>query len=672
MKKSYIILAFASAALLAAACSQDQLGVTAASNDSDSREIHFLQSSISKEFEQGTEEGTIAVTLARSGNVGTYRVLLEKSGKDAALFSVKDTVVIPDGQYSVDVPVKVDMSSVILGSSVDVSLAIVGRDAELGDDAAYIAQYSDFLKVSASFILEWEPYMRTTESGEQVQQTATYNFSQFYQGYQSGIPVEVATGTDNVFRLVDWASGAYFTFRLNRSKKTVSVPGQSIGYYDETNASYVYVSDLAQYLGDDSYYSSFPCTWDGDRTFTMTLIYYIPDGGYYAYGEETIVFAGDHDTDPVIESASYEGEGRFKFAFNDYVSLCKAVVVEGDISGNSSRISSIVSGICLGTAEGVESFSADSLTLTAAAKGVNTLVVVPFGEDGVPGEEVVVKFTYDPDGTISPKLLECTLSLPENDPYTSITWKLKVKNVTRIEYVMGYSETLQLYEEYYGRDRIFTALGKSLESGHVAAANTDAGVELTYSANEAKAYTMLLRLYNAYGDVLETSVSITTKSHAESYLSKSIDDFVGSYLLSATVEDSDNNSSSEAFRVDIIKTGENTVSVKGLSNYKNYCPEVTGTYIPEEHCIRLNSQNLGEFSYMTVVFGFVSDLYTAIWGQTSALEFGFSSDGYVRFRAMEGSEFPVSGYKFLLFDGSSYSGYAAGEKTYTDLLMMKL
>ncbi len=669
---SYIFLSLAAALFAASSCSQDQLGVTATSNASDSREIHFLQTSLSKEFSQDTKEGTIAVTLGRSGNKGTYRVLLEKSGKDAALFSIKDTVVIPDGQYSVDVPLKVDMSSVILGSSVDVSLAIVGRDAVLGDDSAYIAQYSDFLKVSASFALEWEPYMRTTESGEKVQQTATYNFSQFYTGWQSGIPVEVATGTDNIFRLVDWASGSYFNFKVNWSKKTVSVPGQSIGYYDESSASYVYVADMAQYLGDDSYYSSFPCTWDGDRTFTMTLIYYIPDGGYYGYGQETIVFAGDHDTDPVIESVAYEGAGKFRFELGDYVSYCKALVAEGDISKDSAKISSLVSGICLGTAEGVETFSADSLTVTPAVKGVNTLVVVPFDSEGVPGSETVLRFTFDPDGTLSPEVLQCELSLPEDDPYTSVEWRLKVKNVTRVEYVMGYTEMLETYKEYYTMDRIFSVLGHTLEDSYVTAANTADGVKLTYTTDEGKDYTMLLRLYNALGDVLETSVSITTKSHAETYLSKGIDDFIGSYLLSSTVTDTDGKSTSEAFRVDIIKTGENTVSVKGLSNYKNYCPEVTGTYIPEEHCIRLSSQNLGTFSYMTVVFGFVSDLYTGIWGQTSALEFGFTSDGYVRFRPMEGSEFPVNGYKFLLFDGSSYSGYAAGEKTYTDLLMMKL
>ena len=672
MKKIFFDIFFA---VLAAAsllsCSQEQTGLTATGNSDDDREIHFLQSSLSKEFAQGTEEGTIAVTLARSGNRGTYRVLLEKSGKDAGLFSIRDTVVIPDGQYTVDVPLKVDMTDVILGSSVSVSLAIVGRDAELGEDSAYIGQFSDFLSVSASFALEWEPYMRTTESGGTIQQTATYNFSQFYTGWQSGIPVEVASGTDNIFRLVDWASGAYFNFKVDWSKKTVSVPGQSIGYYDESSGSYVYVSDLAQYLGSDSYYSSFPCTWDGDRTFTLNVIYYIPDSGYYGYGEESIVFEGDHDSDPVINSATYKGDGTFSFSFNNYVSYCKAVVVSGDITSDASAIAETVSGICGGTAADVLTFSADSLNVTAES-GTNTLIAVPFSSDGVPGGEVAVRFTYDPDGTILPQILACGLSLPEKDPYTSIAWDLKVKNVVRIEYVMGYRELLDTYEEYYTLDKIFSVLGSSLEDNYVASANTGEGVHLTYSANEGKEYKILLRLYNVLGDMVETSATITTRSHSETYLAKSIDDFIGSYLLSASVSDSDGSTSSETFRVDIIKTGENKVSIKGLSNYKTYSPAVTGEYIPSEHCIRLNSQNLGEFSYMAVVFGFVSDLYTGIWGQTSALEFGFTDDGYLRFRPMAGSEFQVNGYKFLLFDGSSYSGYAAGDKTYTDLLMVKL
>ena len=674
MKRNIRIILFSVfAALAAVSCSQEQLGVIATSNADDDREIHFVQTSMTKEFAQGTKEGTVAVTLARHGNRGTYRVVLQKSGRNADLFALKDTVVIPDGQYSVEIPVKVDMSGVVLGSSVEASLAIVGRDAQLGDGSAYIGKYSDFLDLSVSFALEWEPYMRTTESGEEVQQKATYYFSQFYTGWQSGIPVEVATGTDNIFRLVDWANGAYFLFKVDWKNKTVVVPGQSMGYYYESSGSYVYVSDLAQYLGEDSLYSSYPCTWDGDRTFTLTLIYYVPDGGYFGYGEEKIVFAGDHDTDPVLKSVVYEGEGRFTFEFNDYVESCRAVVVSGDIASDSEKVDEIYRQICLGTAEGVRTFTETTQTWTPETAGAHTLVAVPYDAEGKPGAAVALRFTYDPEHALMPEFVECGLSVSEDDPYTTANWNLKVRNTSTVKYVMSSKDMLDLYEEYYGLDRVFEVLGKSLEAEYVEAANSEEGVSLHYAAAEGTEYRMVVRISNDLGDVVEKNVTVQMRSHADSYEAKTLDDFTGSYLMSATVTTSDDSTgSSEAFRVDIIKTGYNTVSIKGLSNYKTYSPEIAGTYIPEENCIRLESQNLGEFSYMTVVFGFVSNLYTGIWGSSSALEFGFGSDGYIHFRAREGSEFPVNGYKFLLFDGSAYSGYAAGDKTYTDLLMMKI
>lgn len=676
MKRYIKVILFSAFALLAlSSCSQEQLGVTAMSNADDNKEIHFIQSSVTKEFPRGTKEGVIAVTLARHGNKGTYKVVLQKTGKDAALFTLKDTVVIPDGHYSVDIPVRVDMGSVVLGSTVDVSLAIIGRDAELGDDPAYIGQYSDFLQVSASFALEWEPYMRKTESGEEVQQTATYYYGDvLYTGVQPDILVEVAKETDNIFRLKDWSSGAYFMFKVDWAKKTVVVPGQSTGYYLESAGEYIYVADIAQYLGNDSAYNSYPCTWDGDKTFTLNLIYY-GSTGYYGIGTEKIVFADDHDKDPAAE-VEYKGAGVFEFAFNEYVNSCKAVVVEGDITGDDAKVQEIYKSICLGTAENVRTFTETTQTWTPETPS-NTLIAVPFDAQGKPGEAVALRFTYDKDGSLAPQIAEIKLEPSADDPYTTISWILKTKNVKKLKYIMMAKEAFVGYKDYYGWDYLFSSrLAQELDSDNLAKAESKDGMHLYYSGvTEGETYSMALEVYNEYGDRDTLTVDVRLKSHADEFASKTIDDFVGAYLLTAKVDDGESSSSSsttEAFRVDIIKTGENTVSIKGLSNYKSYSPTITGTYIPEEHCIRLHSQNLGAFSYMTVVFGFVSNLYTAIWGQTSALEFGFGDDGYVYWRAMEGSEMPVNGYKFMLFDGSSYSEHDLGGKTYTELLMMKI
>lgn len=565
MEKFLRILLCASAALLSlVACDQEQIGEMASPNDSDNKEIHFVQKSLVKEFEQGTKEGEFTVVLARNGNKGTYRVLLQKSGKNASLFSVRDTVVIPDGQYSVEVPVTVNMNAVVLGSSVTASLCIIGRDAELGDDPAYITQYSDFLDLTASFTLEWEPYMRTTESGEQVQQTATYYYSQFYEGYQRGMLVERAKGTTNIFRLLDWGAGVNFFFKVN-SDNSVVVPGQSIGYYYSGSDEYVYVSDIAQYLGDEASYDRFPCTFDGKQTFTLNLVYYVTDG-MFGYGPEKIVFAGDHDNDPVV-AATYEGDGKFSFEFNSFTSSCKAVVVEGDVTGDTAELNKVYKQICLGQRDDIRTFSENTQQWTPSVPS-NTLIAVPFDAEGKPGEMIAIRFTYDPDGTIAPEVLEFSISPYSVDPYSTMVWKIRTRNAASVRYIMMDKDVLDYYEENYPLDQIL-GIGSKLDADNLAASEGPDGLTLYYQGlSEGGAYRVLAEVTNRYGDKVYVTDSTVLASHADKFKAVSLDDFVGAYIVNADVKTSDSNqASTESFRVDIIKTGENTVMIKGLCNY---------------------------------------------------------------------------------------------------------
>ena len=66
-------------------------------------------------------------------------------------------------------------------------------------------------------------------------------------------------------------------FKIDKDNK-VTVPAQSIGYFFSDSNEYVYVSDIAQHLGDDSYYSNFPCYYDGEQTLVLNLVYYVKDG----------------------------------------------------------------------------------------------------------------------------------------------------------------------------------------------------------------------------------------------------------------------------------------------------------------------------------------------------------------------------------------------------------
>lgn len=555
----------------------------------------------------------------------------------------------------------------LLGSSVSASLCIIGRDAELGDDPAYITQYSDFLDLTASFILEWEPYMRTTENGEQVQQTATYYYKQFYEGYQRGMLVERAKGTTNIFRLLDWGAGVNFFFKVN-SDNTVVVPGQSIGYYYSGSDEYVYVSDIAQYLGDEAYYDRFPCTFDGQQTFTLNLVYYVTDG-MFGYGPEKIVFAGDHDNDPVV-AATYEGDGKFSFEFNSFTSSCRAVVVEGDITGDSEELNKVYKQICLGQRDDIRTFS-DNIQEWTPSSPSNTMIVVPFDVEGKPGEMVAIRFTYDPAGSFTPEVVKCKLEPYETDPYSTLAWTIKTKNAVSVRFVLMDKDVLDYYEENYHLDQIL-GIGSSLDGDKLAVSESEDGLTLYYqNLVEGGAYRVIVEVTNEFGDKVYETDSTVLASHADKFKAASVDDFAGAYIVNADVTTSD-GTQTESFRVDIIKTGENTVLIKGLCNYSSYSPSIAGTYIPEENAIRVSPQNLGEFSYLNVVFGFVANLYTGIWSPDSSMEFGFCDDGLIHWRTTAGSEISLTGYKFLLFDGSSYSGYAVGDRSYENILMQKL
>lgn len=668
MMKRHTLLLLLFILLSVISCDKEQFGKIAEPVAEDSREIHFIQESLVKEFSQDTEEGEFTVVLARNGNSGTYRVLLQIMGKDASLFSFDEEVVIPDGQHSVEIPVKVDMTGVVLGASINASLYILGRDVELGENASYISQYSDFIDLSASFILEWEPLMRTTGEGEEIQQTATFIYTQFYTGSQTGMLVEKAKGTDNIFRLLDWAAGTAFLFMVNPDGSVV-VPGQSIGYlYSDTN-EYVQVSDIAQYLGDESYYNSYPCWFDGKQTYTLNLIYYVSDG-IFSFGEEKIIFASDSDMSPSVEG-NYLGDGRFAFEFNELTSYCKTAIVEGDLTVDSEKADEVYKQICLGQYDGALTFTSLEQTWTPDTPS-NTLVVVPFDKEGKPGDKLLIRFTYDPERKYEVKVNTCEIEPYEKDRYTTLVWRLSVRNAASVKFVLMEKDVLDYYEDNYPLDMIL-GIGSTVDAEDLETANSGE-LKLYYQdLKEGAEYRLIAQVANEFGDVVIVDDSALMDSHASEFRQCTIDDFVGAYIVNADVTTSESDVPvAESFRVDIIKTGPQTVSIKGLCNDSNYSPTIKGYFIAETSSIQLKSQNLGEYSYLDVVFGFVANLYSGIWNPASSMEFGFSDNGFVYWRSSAESEEKLTGYRFLLFDEGSFTGYSVGDKSYQNILMQKL
>ena len=79
----------------------------------------------------------------------------------------------------------------------------------------------------------------------------------------------------------------------------------------------------------------------------------------------------------LVVAATYEGDGKFSFEFNSFTSSCKAVVVEGDVTGDTAELNKVYKQICLGQRDDIRTFSDNTQQWTPSVPS-NTLIAVPF------------------------------------------------------------------------------------------------------------------------------------------------------------------------------------------------------------------------------------------------------------------------------------------------------
>lgn len=672
MKKRLTYFLMALGLFAAAACNRDNLMTMAVPAPEDSKEIHFLNTSLTKEFPKDAKETYIDVVVVRNDNQGERKIVLQLGGKDAGIFSLKDTLVIEDGAYSASVRVAVDMGRVIAGTSATASLYIIGRDVYLGEDTTYITQYSDKLTMTVSEKLEWEPLMRTTSTGEQVQQTASYNYAQFYEGTDSGLKVEKAIGVDGIFRLLDWAGGVPLVFKRNPDNTCV-VPAQKIGYED------VMIADLAVYLADDSFYDSYPCTFDGDATYTFNVIYYTQEG-FYGYGEETLVLDKEKDTTPVVTITEDE-LGTIKLTPNEFCDHFVAGVAMGDISKDPKAQEQLISAIPTGSAGyvGLQTFSNETEYKADFKEGVSTVFVLAYDSENIPVSKLAMhKVINDPDGKHKPSVT-VTLNPLEEDPYSTFKWNIKTTNALEIKYFIYSKDFLDYLIEngVYTEQDIFDKFANTLSSEYTLQANSEEGLELfLIGREEGKTYKMMIAVSNDYGQTVYKNIECRAKSHADNFdQTKTIDDFTGMFICNATsYPSSSGNPVETSFRVDVIRESGNKLVMTGFCQEIDYSPSVVGFYDNDKHCVRISGQSLGRYDdYYMVSFGFAGDLYSAVWSPDASIEIGFNENGNLYMREGGEGKYGLDRYGFLLFNSDgSYARYTVGGVMYGGLQMQKL
>lgn len=678
--------------LLTGACSKSQDNAIYNPNKDDAKEIHFIQSSIEKEFPQGSETGTIDVEIARTGNKGTYKVFLAQKDEDESLFFTAPVeVTIPDGKYSVTVPVEVLLTDFTMGASYKTTLLISSREISTGSNGAQISQYSDKVTISASYELSWEPYMRLDSEGKEIQQLATYHYSLYYNGKDSGLEVEKAIGA-NIFRVKDWASGVAFRFILN-DDNTCTVPGQSIGYFNSNYNEYVYVADMAEYTGNAAAYSQYPCTFDGVDTFSFYLIYYV-SGGYFSQGTETLVFESEPDTTPTI-NISFEGientstgfrAPKLRFSPNEYAKSYKASIVAGDITTSTFQQKKVRDQLIAGTLQGaaptVTLYSEDE-SVWNVPKGNYTAVAVVYDSIDNPAKQLYTeRFTFDPDDEYSVGLSLFDFYAPTNNanysPYNTLIWVMKGEHIASMKYLCVKTQVADYLCEALDMtiEELAATRGNSVTEEIIAMVNSAEGFGTSFSLDQGSEYILALSMTNSFGDTYFASKTASTYGHFASDFdqTKTMNDFLGAFSTTATVTSGSSNDAIKNFRIDITRQNDRDVIIKGMSDMRDFSPELNGYYDEEKHMIIIETQAAGmyESNYARLGFG---DGLMIYWGGNS-LAIGYIGNT-LYWASSPYADNDITSYMFLLFSSpeatsANYLRQYVGSKTYSDLSMVPL
>lgn len=369
---------FAVGVLFAAiGCDKDQTVTKFNPGGEDAESAYFTQKTVSEEFATTvTGNQTLYVDLFRQNAQGELTVGLDQVvPEDAAEFyEIPEYVTFKDGEYKVAVPVTIhNVENYAKGVNYTAQIFVgdhhdfVSTTTQLVLDkqgmpvkgaatrAVDIAEKYSSVTITTTLTLEWEPcYVLKDPSkllstdlteadyvigadGKPMLQGATYTYTGWWSGYDDEIMLERAKGT-TVFRMTNWGGGVNIIFTV-KADKSVVITGQYIGA-DHSSYGKVYVSDVPSYAAGASY-EQYPCTWDGGRNFSFSLIYYVDAGNFGDFVETLELHSGTvvvEDPEPAVAieylgaSVSATGVKSHKLSFkpNDDAAYYYATVLKTD------------------------------------------------------------------------------------------------------------------------------------------------------------------------------------------------------------------------------------------------------------------------------------------------------------------------------------------------------
>lgn len=321
MKKIDRILLFAGVLLAAVGCDKDQLNATFTGEGEDAQRAYFAQKTITESFDAtATGDKVVYVNLLRLNAEGELTVELETTMDEATarFYEIPESVSFADGEYGVKIPVGISgVENYAPGVTYAAVIKAINPDHEAVDGGGIVSvEKNNSVTVSTQLALNWVPQYTLKDptellandltaadyvvgpNGAPLQQTGTYTYTFWWEdSVDEGLTLERAEGT-SVFRINHWGADVDLIFTVNPDKKitvdgqeymTLSVTEQFSGTTNGKDGPEVYISDMLEYTGENSYFESYPCYWDGERTFVFNLMYYVENGYFDMPTEEVFV-----------------------------------------------------------------------------------------------------------------------------------------------------------------------------------------------------------------------------------------------------------------------------------------------------------------------------------------------------------------------------------------------
>lgn len=670
MKRILYTILCAAAALLPASCSQELEGTLYRPNSDDGKEIHFSVKAMTKTFPQDDRSGIMELSIVRPGTKGDHTVGLAQMGTDENIFSFPESVTIHDGEYGATVPVLVDLGECMKGSSYTTCIYIVSRDQATGNYGAKNTQYSDAVDIEISLELEWQPYMvNDPETGEPVQQTATYTYDAYWHGTSTGLLVEKADCDEMFFRLLDWGTkNVKFMWQVKEDGSCI-VPKQNTGVYNDTYGQYIYVSDYPHNIyGSTTYsYKNYPCTANEERNFfSFTLIYYREEStGNFGHAVETVSFDDRQAKVPSVDieylgvDSTATGFVGAKVAFKPQqgAKSVRAAFFPGQIDEDAIQAAgeSLKTGDDVEDAIRTETIFAYDERSWSLPHGPITIVAVAFDENGESGNTQSLLFTFDPEGEYSVKVrtfrLYCDLYNETYDPTKSLFTEIHTENLAG-----GWYATMKLSDwKTATRSRTVSDYLKTrtpMDATYLSRANGKGRTGTYTSLASNTEYIFVALLVNKYGEekfVSDTcfTAAASSDSGIDQFRSDvTLDSFTGSYLCTVGVGEKLSSTTDMTIRVDINRMDDNRVIISGLASpIADFNPVIVAYFDAVRHCLVLDSQNVGTYGGHYAQFSFYTGTSYVFSG---CYLLGWIGDELVWLNAPD-SKYNYVGYTFMEF-----------------------